>query len=43
MLKKCIELYGKEMDFDKILKNGDFFCNYKNILFKIDDGQLKLF
>lgn len=43
MIKKCIELYGKEFDFDNILKNGDFFCNYKNILFKIDDGQFSLF
>lgn len=43
MLKKCNELYGKELDFDKILTNGDFFCNYKNILFKIDDGQLTFF
>lgn len=42
-LKKCIELYGEKFDFDKILMNGDFFCNYKNILFKINDGQLTLF
>lgn len=43
MFNKCAELYGKELDFEKILANGDFFCNHKNVLFKIDTGQLTLF
>lgn len=43
MIKKCTELYGKEMNFDKILMNGDFFCNYKDVLYKINNGQISLF
>lgn len=43
MIKKCTEIYGKEMDFDRILMNGDFFCNHKNILFKVNNGQISLF
>ena len=41
-LEKCRELYGKEMEFEKILKNGVFFCNYKETLFKVNDGQFSL-
>ena len=40
---KCMELYGGKIDINKILENGDFFCNYKDILFKVDNGQISLF
>lgn len=40
---KCMELYGGKIDINKMLENGDFFCNYKDILFKIDSGQISLF
>lgn len=43
MLNKCRELYGKELEFERILANGDFFGNSKNVLFKIDVGQCSLF
>jgi len=43
LIKKCTELYGDKMNFDQILTNGDFFCNYKDILFRIDNGQISLF
>ena len=40
---KCMELYGGKIDINKMLENGDFFCNYKEVLFKINNGQLSLF
>ena len=43
LTNKYIELYGNSFDFDKMLMNGNFFSNYKNILFKVDNGQLSLF
>lgn len=43
MAKQCKEIYGNGVNIDNILKNGNFFCNSKQILFKIDNGQMSLF
>ncbi len=40
---KCNELYGNNFEIDNILKNGNFFINTKQLLFKIEDGQMSLF
>ena len=40
---KCKEIYGREVNIEDILKEGNFFKNTKPILFKVDDGQLTLF
>lgn len=40
---KCKEIYGREVNIEDILKQGNFFSNTKQTLFKIDDGQLTLF
>lgn len=43
MRKEINKVYlNKEIDVDKMLMNGNFFDNYKQILFKFDDGQISI-
>ena len=37
------EYYSKEIDFDKLLENGNYFSNAKALLLKEETGQLSLF
>jgi len=37
------EYYSDVIDFDKLLANGNFFSNTKQILLKEETGQMSLF
>ena len=37
------EYYTKEVNFDKLLENGNYFSNTKQLLLKEETGQLSFF
>lgn len=43
LIKEYKEKYSNKIELEKQLENGYFFDNNKQILFKIDDGQISLF
>lgn len=41
--RKCKEIYGVDVISDEVFKDGNFFINNKQILYKLDDGQCSFF